>query len=57
MQVSSKSPLIESNVIKSSQNSNNNLLKISMRPEHLLSLIQNGGLSNFNIKINIANND
>ena len=60
MQISFKFPLTESNIIKSFQNSSNNLLEISMWPEHLLSLIQNGGLSklsNFNIKINIVNND
>ena len=58
MQVSFKSPLVESNAIKiSSQTLNNNSLEISMRPEHLLSLIQSGGLANFNIKINIACNN
>ncbi len=57
MQVSFKSPLTESNIIKSSQNLSNNLLEISIWLKHFLSLIQNNGLFNFNIKINIINND
>ena len=61
MQVSSKLP--ESNKIKEPsldrqpfQDLSNNSLEISMSPEQLLLLMQNGGLTNFNIKINIANN-
>jgi hypothetical protein len=63
MRVSSKSPLVESNIIKEPslnhqppQNLSNNSLEISMNPEQLSSLIQSSGLTNFNIKINIAGN-
>ena len=50
MQVSFKSPLVESNV-NSSQTLINNSLEISIQPEHLLSLIQNGGLDNLILKL------
>ncbi|CAG8733325.1 15993_t:CDS:2, partial [Rhizophagus irregularis] len=34
--------------------SDKNSLEISIQPEQLLSLIQSGALSNFNVKINVA---
>ncbi|PKY17011.1 hypothetical protein RhiirB3_429522 [Rhizophagus irregularis] len=37
--------------------SDKNSLEISIQPEQLLSLIQSGALSNFNVKINVASNN
>jgi hypothetical protein len=41
---------------KSLQPINNTLMEISMNPEQLTSLLQNGALANLNIKINLTNN-